>query len=201
MELRKAIVIDNNDPDKKGKVQLRILPEMKDVDEDKLPWCFPFMPSHGGGENPVSEIPENDDMVTAFIKDPSWIYIEYMAADYIEDKYPYADFEDIVGDMTELGTQTYPNPQLRKYKDGSFSFHNTATGEHGFYNKNGSYCLFDVNGDVYVYSKDKVKIYDDHGNMIKTTSSGLEIEDKSGNTIVMSSTGVNINSGNFTVDL
>lgn len=170
IEYRKAIVIDNNDPDKKGEVQVRVLPEMTGVDENKLPWCRPFMMSGGGGEGGTHDIPEIGEYVTVIIKDKFWIHMEYIPSDYTVDNYPYLSFESISSSMTELGSQTYPQPKyLKKFADGSFIFHNSSTGEHGIYNSNGTYILISSNGDIYISTNS--------GNKIEMTSSGVSIND------------------------
>ena len=42
LKLYTAKVIDIDDTDKKGKIQIRILPELKDVANNDLPWAIPF---------------------------------------------------------------------------------------------------------------------------------------------------------------
>jgi hypothetical protein len=45
LDLYYANVVNNNDPDKLGKLQIKILPEFKDMKESLLPWARPFMSS------------------------------------------------------------------------------------------------------------------------------------------------------------
>lgn len=156
MELRKALVIRNDDPNETGRIKVRILPELKDVvEESKLRWIYPFMLS-GGGLNSEHDVPEVNEYVTVIIKDPYWLYVEYIPSDYTIDNYPYSDFGNISSNMTELGSQIYPQPKwIKKFNDGTLMFHNSETGEHGVYNNNGSYWIFDSNGNLILNSKSK----------------------------------------------
>jgi len=43
LKLYNAFVISNDDPERKGRVQIRILPEMTDVEDIDLPWVVPFV--------------------------------------------------------------------------------------------------------------------------------------------------------------
>ena len=63
MSLHYATVIDNNDPDKKAKIKVRILPEMKDFAEDKLPWIRSFMNEGMSDEQYSYNPPENDSKI------------------------------------------------------------------------------------------------------------------------------------------
>ena len=149
IEHRKALVINNADPDKQGKIQARVLPEFNGVDASLLKWIYPFLLEGGGGPNSTHKVPEINEYVTVVIKDKFWLNIEYLPSDYIIDSYPYSDFESIASNIVELGAQSYPQPNyVKKFKDGTFIFHNTDTGESGIYNNNGSYWLFDANGDL-----------------------------------------------------
>jgi len=149
LEYRKAVVLDNIDLDKEGRIKVRILPEMNGVDESLLKWIYPFLLPGGGGQNGTHDVPEIGEYVTVVIKDKYWINIEYISADYTIDNYPYSSFETIAGNISELGSQTYPQPKyLRKFNDGTIMFHNSDTGESGIYNNNGSYIIFDSTGKI-----------------------------------------------------
>jgi hypothetical protein len=160
--LKTAIVVDNNDTDKLGKIKVRVLPEMNGVEESNLPWCRPFILNGGGKEGSGTQnIPEVGEYIKVIIRDKFWQHIEYISGDYIENGYPYSDFSSIVSSMTELGSQTYPQPKfIKTFSDGSFYFHNSSTGESGVYNKNGSYCMFDSAGQIIVHGNNQNIIID-----------------------------------------
>jgi hypothetical protein len=207
LEERFAKVINNNDPLKKGRIKATIYPELFDLSEDKLNWIYPHINHGGGGEkNSTHSIPEIGEFVKVVILDPHWKHIEYIHGDYVENYYPYENFKSIVADMKELGSQTYPQPAyIKSYPDGSFSFHNTVTGEHGFYNFNKAYILFDAKGNIItkdvnantITNDDKgIDILDVNGNEIKLDSNGIDILDLNANDIKMTSSGIDIKDSN-----
>ncbi len=159
MELiRVAKIIDNVDELQKGRVQLRVMPEMNGVKDSELPWCYPYIIKGGGDSNKTGEhnIPEINEMIKVIIRDKFWQIIEWLPGDYVEGFYPYSEFSFILSSATELGSMQYPEPKfMRKFKDGTALFHNSTTGETGIINKNGSYFIFDVNGNMINNAKSK----------------------------------------------
>lgn len=144
MEWRSAKVIDNVDELKKGRIKVQILPEFSGVDTTNCPWIYPYLQ-----ENDSHYIPEINEFVKVIIRDKYWKQIEYIVGDYVRGKYPYTDFENMVSSITELNTQTYPQPKfIKKFKDGTFLFYNSETGECGIKNKNGTYILIDKDGNI-----------------------------------------------------
>jgi len=191
-----AKVIDNKDEKKLGRVKLKVLPEFQDVADSYLDWSYPYTleggGSVGGGEHNVPEIGE---MVKVVIKDKYWKKIEYMSGDYIEDAYPYKDFSSDVTSSTvpELGSQTYPQPKyIKQFKDGSYYFHNSETGESGQFNTNGSYIIFDKDGSIYNYSKKDIKLYNDNCK-IEVKSSGDTTIETSGALTLKDSGSISLN--------
>lgn len=162
-----AVVVDNVDPLKKGRVKLRPMPEFNGVEDSLLNWSYPHVLNGGGvtggGEHNVPEIGE---MVKIVIRDKFWQRIEYVTGDYTEDAYPYEDFSKKVSSMSELDSQTYPQPKyIKQYKDGSYYFHNSETGESGHFHNSGSYVIFDKDGNTYTYSKKDIKSYNDNASL------------------------------------
>jgi hypothetical protein len=158
IKFREAQVIDNNDPDKNGKVKVRILPEMLDFKETLLPWAGIY---HEGNDCSAHSLPEKNSYVHVLIED--WPFnkkIRIIYDDFIEGLYIYNNFS--LSGVTELSTQTYPQPYFKKYKDGTIEFHNTSTGEYGILYKGGQYELYDSNGNYIVNVKNKkLKFYND----------------------------------------
>ena len=148
-EYRKGIVISNQDTEQIGRCQIRILPEFLGVADSDLPWMYPAELQGGGGSNGSSVIPEIGEYVDVIIKDKYWQKLEYRTTDYTINNFPYSAFQEITSKMgVDLTEQTYPQP-IRIYKIGqNFVFANSSTNELGFYNANGSYFLFDLDGNI-----------------------------------------------------
>jgi len=164
--IRSAKVVDNVDINKLGKIQVRILPDLIDVEQSLLPWVGKY--SIGAGTNSmigIHEVPEIGTFVRVVIEDYPFLQrVRYISDDYVEGLYIYNKFEDVT--ISELTTQTYPQPFFKCYKDGTIDFHNSSTGEHGTFYKNGQYILIDSTGNLFVnLTNKKLKIYNDVSNM------------------------------------
>lgn len=145
-----AKVVDNNDPEKLGKIKIKIVPEMENFDENLLPWVGIYKQGLGTGDNTaVHEVPENNTFIRVLVEDwPFFKRIRYISDDFIEGKSQYEQFEL---NIEELSEQNYPQPSFKKYKDGTIVFHNSQTGEHGSYFPNGSYFFIDSNGAPHIF--------------------------------------------------
>lgn len=158
--IREAQVVDNNDTDKKGNVKVRILPDMLDFSEDVLPWISIYAQSNGiSSEIGNHKVLEKDSYIRVLIEDyPFMKRIRYISDDYVEGLYIYDKISGLT--ITELGTQTYPQPTFQITKDKTIIFHNSDTSEHGTFFNDGSYFLHAADGNFYINSKDKkIKVY------------------------------------------
>lgn len=160
VKIREAQVVDTNDPDKNGKVKIRVLPEMLNIEDSLLPWVGIYQFKSGTSTSiGVHTLPEKDTYIRVLIED--WPYLKkvrIISDDYVEGIYIYNNFS--LSTISQLSSQTYPQPYFTKYKDGTIEFHNTSTGEYGVLYKNGEYELHDSNGNYYVNMKNKkLKIY------------------------------------------
>jgi hypothetical protein len=165
--LYKATVIDDNDPKKLSRVQIRVLPEMKDVQAKYLPWAVP----HGGegmaSDNMTHNPPEKNSHIWVYFLDKYFKSPYYIGARFIQGLCNYSGVTTSLGSITEIGSMVYPNPRFILHKDGTIEFHNSVTGAHGVYHKSGSYMIFDPSGNIYI-SKGT--------NKIKMETTGITIE-------------------------
>ena len=154
---RKAIVLDNKDPDEKSRVKLRILPELKDVSESELPWVSP--------NKSTRDIPEIDDIVYVSVDNEFNIRnMRYSNTISVLNNIDYDKVKDDVEAIADIvSNYQYPQPnEFQKFKDGSYVFRNTETGELVFCHNSGVYTIYDEDGNVTTYTKDKYfKVYND----------------------------------------
>ncbi len=153
-------VIDNLDEDQLGKVQVRIIPEMNSIEDDKLPWVMPRITGTPGLQEGVGKhsVPEIESIVTVFISE-DWQTFEFTSeAPRVTDWYPYAKFEEDfdIADMEEA--PEYPEPHFTRTPDGTIVFHNQTTGDIGIQHPTGLYVLADKDGNLFVKFINKVKI-------------------------------------------
>jgi len=179
--IRKAIVVDNNDEDKKDRLKLKILPELKDVDDELLPWVLPKN-GYGNTDSVNRHIPENDSVITVYLDDE--FNIRNMRWDIdsdIQNNIDYDSIETNVNNITDkASTYTYPQPnEYRKFKDGSYCFRNTETGEFVFCHNSGVYTIYDEDGNVTSYTKDKYfRVYNDKLNFKLDSNGDLLFENE-----------------------
>jgi hypothetical protein len=156
--IRLAKVTNVDDPDKLGKVQVRILPELNGVANDSdLPWASPDSQSKTGKSEGVGflNIPDLDSVIKVRIANKYWTSIYYL------EEAPRSDetfYDNVISelDIEELTAPTYPQPKLEKTKDGSIFFHNTETGDIGIQHHTGLYVIITADGSLYVRSLDKI---------------------------------------------
>lgn len=153
-----ALVIDNIDEEKKGKIKLRILPEMNALSEDHLPWAEPLINNRSGSSKEtalIHHVPEIDSFVYCTVSEDwtSFYYIEESPS--IASKYQYDEsLELITTAIEDLEEQTYPQPSYSKTKDGSITFLNTETGEQGLVHPSGLFTHIRSNGTIKIKSMD-----------------------------------------------
>ncbi len=223
LDLYYANVVDNNDEDKLGKLQIKILPEFKDIKDALLPWARPFMSSGFSAVNNSMALPEIGSNVWV-LADKNFRYFRYLFGVPVDGLFDYEAIETSLGDVAEMSDTEYPNVDFDLSNDGSIRFHNRVSGDHGFLHNTGTYFIIDTDGfitvseisgnivkmndeGISVIDKDVNKITldadgmileDKNGNKITGSSSGMKLEDSNGNVVDMGSSSVKIN-GNLEV--
>lgn len=142
---RPALVVDDNDPDKLSRVQVRILPEMKDVDEDLLPWADPEIAGLGAATDHGKHVPPEIGSFVRVSISPTWTSFFY-TKDYVLEG--FAQYTDSFDAPSSVGSQTYPQPRFQRLKDGTVIFYNTSTGEMGIAHSSGTNITIDSDGNV-----------------------------------------------------
>lgn len=112
-----GVVENNNDPDKKGKLQIRI-DKYDDLPTDMLPWAEPLLPVFlGNSKNSVAlSIPENGSQVRVYFP-------------YKDDETPFYSGAEINDDnKCTFFDEDYPNTYGMKDSKGNFIKVNKSTG-------------------------------------------------------------------------
>lgn len=154
-----GVITSIDDPDKVGRMQVRILPYMENTKENLLPWYYPFF-AHGVNTpkyEPISVGTSVKVLCTDSFKN-GWIISE----EYLTGLFDFDGPSGTLGAISELSDTSYENLRFRVYENGNISFYNVSSGEHGLYHNSGSYTIFDNSGNIIANSKgNKVKIYND----------------------------------------
>lgn len=146
MKLYTATVIDIDDKDKKGKIKIQILPELEGVDEELLPWAVPFQ-SEVSEKTLSNNLPSLESTIWVLV-DETWKRFFYLNNRYFEGLFEFSNVENVISKIAELNDKEYKNLDFILYEDGSVSFHNNSDGSHGFVQKNGTYQIFDKDGNI-----------------------------------------------------
>lgn len=142
LKLYEAVVISNEDPDRTGKVQIRIEPELTDVPENDLPWAVPFI-SEASSSTVQKQVLVVGSVVWVLV-DPLWQRFYYLGNKYFE---AHFYFSQVQSSLSALNVDTtYKDLKFTLFEDGSLSFQNVSTGDCGCVHVTGSYVL--INKDV-----------------------------------------------------
>lgn len=179
-ESRTAIVTDVLDPERRGRVKVRIMPELYDTPVEQLPWVEFYSPGIGiGADSSAHIVPSLGTYVKVIIEDPQWNNIKWTHGDYIPGREGYRFVHEL--NVKELSPQTYPQPNMQRTADGTIIFHNTETGEIGIVKQDGTYFLMGLQGQVVVKSGDsRMQVFPDKiaVNTPKIEIQGLERMDE-----------------------
>jgi hypothetical protein len=115
-----AIVINNNDPSKKGRVQIKIEHLHYGITDNELPWAFQSSLATGGsGTHGSSNIPENNSFVWVWFEDADEFlrHPYYLSDIHFSNLHPHNLFEDNI--KSALGSSSsYPNTKYTYYPNG-----------------------------------------------------------------------------------
>lgn len=145
-----AKVISTEDPNQKFRVKIQLLPEAINLtDTENFPWASPLFGV--SGENAMSvDFPEVGSIVWV-LTDPYFKRFYWFNQYTIEAKISYATIVSLLSSVSGVSS-TYGDIVCTLYEDQGLSFHNNNTGAHGFIHSNGSYMVFDDNGNLSINS-------------------------------------------------
>jgi hypothetical protein len=176
LKLYTGKVISVDDEDKKGRIQIKILPEMKDVNDSDCPFLEYFF-GNSSEDELVQDFPPVNTLVWCLC-DENFYDKYYLGRRNIKGTYDFdtvKDLLDSIDDITYSDTD-YKSLKFYLYEDGSLFFHNKSEGYRGFLHKDSTYDLYDKDGNRFIYGKDKdIKIYNDNGYFLIPTNGNIEI--------------------------
>lgn len=194
----RGTVTDNQDPEKRGRLRVRIPSVLNEQETDWALPCFPFGGAAGFG---FFAVPEVDALV----------WVEFEEGD-IHRPIWTGTFWQQTGDVPEDAAKDEPTTRLIQTPSGHILQFDDASGEEKFrlhhpseaevtIDENGSINLTDaaenmVNLDA---SGNTVVVEDASGNSIHMSSSGVVVEDANGNKIEMAASGVKVEGQMITV--
>jgi uncharacterized protein involved in type VI secretion and phage assembly len=185
----RGIVTDNMDPQKRGRLKLRIPSVLADQDSD---WALPCLPYGGADQQGIFMVPEIDAQV----------WVEFEEGD-ISRPIWVGTFWQQESDTPEDAAKEEPTTRLIQTKSGHILQFDDEDGEEQFrlfhpadaeiiIDKNGTISLIDASGGRLNLNAEnnEIVLEDSNGNIMTMNSSGTKVEDSNGNVIEMAAAGI-----------
>lgn len=182
IELHYGVIVDNDDPLRLGRMQVRILPELEGVRKEHLPWLEPF----NGGEGAFSlaqekEFFEENSPVWCFFSSKTFKRGWYISGIFLEKRFNFDAIPNTLNEaISEFNVGEYRDLVFSRDRLGTVQFRNTRTGVMGIFHNSGSYVVYSAAGDITAYSKKSIRLYNDQNEIVLKDSPGIEINASSG---------------------
>lgn len=148
--LREAKVLDTTDPEKLGRIQLKVYPELSSILDADCPWCFPHT---SGVHNKSFGVPLVGKLITCVVWNRYWNEItflpfsitkptEHLFDDWIKNQRP---------NITDMETEPEEEHLVVDQFENDFTiFHDTKNNQHGFLHPSGTYIIVNKDGSVVI---------------------------------------------------
>lgn len=139
----RALVLDNQDPEKLGRIKARVYPMFFELESDVIPWCVPASPlfSGAGSGSGAFTIPSVGSYVFVFFE-----------AGKLEQPVYFAEAQTAtMGIPTESATN-YPNRRVLKTPDGFYIYIDETSNELKIHHQSGTEITIDNTGKVLINS-------------------------------------------------
>jgi len=167
--LLKGQVVDNNDPDKLGRLKIRVYPELVDVKESLLPWVERFKGVSTDGRQVFDPLSVGTLLWVLVSED--WTLF-YWVGEYNQNgKISFSDVESTLSSITDLGSFSYEFCRVQTYEDGTIILHNLDSGTLGIIHSSGSYVILSSDGGVLIKSGNSEFSIDETGKYKISTGS------------------------------
>ena len=187
----RAFVTDNQDPEKRGRLRLKIPSVLAD---EVTAWALPCLPFGGLADQGLFVIPEVDSQVWAEFEEgnlhaPIWTGVFWQSSVEVP--------EEAAKDEPTTRVLKTPSGHVLQFDDESgkeqFRLHHPA-GSEMLIDENGTVDLTNANGEHMVMdaSGSELILEDSNGNKITMNSSGTVVEDSNGNKIEMAAAGITV---------
>jgi hypothetical protein len=150
--LREAKVINTTDPEKLGRIQLRVYPELSEISpESDLPWCFP----HTGGVHGKSfGVPLVGQLITCIVWSRFWNEISFLPFNITNPTEHL--FDDFMKNVRPLMKDVPTDPEeehlvVERYEDDFSEFHDTKNRQHGWVHPSGAHATINNLGDIFLW--------------------------------------------------
>jgi hypothetical protein len=172
---REAKVINTTDPEKLGRIQLNVYPELAEIEDADCPWAFP----HTGGIHGKSfGVPLVDQLITCVVWNKYWCEISFLPfnitkpEEHIFDKWMEKQRPEIKDMKTDPEEE---HLVVEQYEDDFTVFHDTKNNQHGYLHPSGTYLAIDKDGSIWVQPVKKYTFHNKNSDLL------LEVNSDTGN--------------------
>lgn len=187
----RGFVVDNQDPEKRGRLRLRV-PSL--LGSETSAWALPCLPFGGLADQGLFMIPEIDAQVWVEFEEgnlhaPIWTGVFWQQS----------------GDVPSEASLDEPTTRILKTPSGHVLQFDDASGKEKIrlfhpkeaeltMDENGTVVLKDGNGEVITLdaSGGKITVEDANGNQVVLDASGTQVKDANGNEMTMSASGITL---------
>lgn len=134
-------VLDNDDPDKLGRIKVNVLGIFDEIDSEYLPWAVPAQPLFTGSGSGYGHfaVPEVGSYV--------WCFFEQ--GDHNQPVY-FAEALTAVHGLPSERTTNYPSRRVMKTKNGIVVYIDDSNQEVRLNHPSGAYVRIDGSGNIYI---------------------------------------------------
>jgi hypothetical protein len=149
--IREAKVIDTTDPEKLGRIQLKVYPELSEIPDADCPWCLPFS---GGIHGKSFGVPLVGQLVSSIIFNRYWNEITFLPFNITKPTEHL--FDDFMKNVRPLMKDVPVDPEeehliVERYEDDFSEFHDTKNRQHGCVHPSGAHITINDLGDIFLW--------------------------------------------------
>jgi hypothetical protein len=157
--LREGKIISTTDPEKLGRVQIKVYPELSEIPDADTPWCFPFS---GGIHGKSFGVPLKDQLISCIVWNKYWNEITFLPfnitkpTEHLFDKWK-DERKPKITDMADDPEEEHF--VVEEYEDGFTAFHDTKNSQHGFLHPKEMFVMINKDGDIFMQSIKKLTFH------------------------------------------
>jgi uncharacterized protein involved in type VI secretion and phage assembly len=198
----RGFVEDNEDPDKLGRLKLRV---PKVYGSDPSDWALPCLPFGGAASHGLFLLPEIDDMVWVEFEEgdidhPIWTGCgwpdgevpEFGRRTLLTPKGHKLEFIDVDDEEAVILTHSLGDAKIEIDPKGTVSIADQSGGSVKLDAENEELIITDKHGNTITMNSDGITIEDANSNKLVMESAGITFEDANGNKLAMKSSSVDI---------
>lgn len=160
LTLETAKVIDIDDKDKQGKIQIDIESVFKDYKKDDYPWAIPLLSNISS--DTLSFNPPKEGSQVWVLRDYYWKRFYYLTNRYFYNLFDFSKISGLLDKCDKINTD-YKNIRFNYYLDGTLLFHNNKDGSSGVITSQGTIIYINKDGD-FIRNIEKDEIAEIKGN-------------------------------------